>query len=82
MTMLSMMSVGCAENLMDEEKRSNTLKIFKNISPEKCEKYMGVLKWFGTGTVIIVITIIIHYLNSEYVKDIDLRTLDLFNQGY
>lgn len=64
---LAMMTVGCQEHVTNKKHKSNTLSIFNVITPtkENCKKYNSYLKYFGTGTLVLVTIIIVFYLNSN-----------------
>ena len=67
MLLLGAMFVGCQESLVSEENKSSSLSIFKALGPKKsnCKQYIGYLRYFGPGTLIIILILVAWYLESE-----------------
>lgn len=63
---LSMISVGCHEKITKPENKSDTLKVFDILTPnrENCSKYINYIRFFGPGTLVFVVIAAVVYLNS------------------
>jgi phosphatidylglycerophosphate synthase len=64
---LGIINMGCQERMMPIENRSNTLKVFLPVTPNenKCRKYIGLTKWFGAGTLVVAMILLVWYLNYD-----------------
>jgi len=62
-----MMTIGCQEKITQKENKSDTLRVFDLITPckENCLKYNTYLKYFGTGTLVLVAIVAVFYLNAN-----------------
>ena len=75
---LSMMSVGCHERITKPENKSGTLQVYDVITPnrETCMRYTNSLKWFGPGTLILVVIAAVIYLNMYTNGGVDPNAID------
>jgi phosphatidylglycerophosphate synthase len=77
---LGIMYTGCQEKLIKENKyTSNSLQVFNIITPstKDCYKYIGILRWFGSGTLIILLICLVWYLNSQIGQETTGEVLDI-----
>jgi len=67
MLILGAMFIGCQETIVPDEYKSPSLSVFKSIAPKKsnCKQYIGYLRYFGPGTLIIILILVAFYLESE-----------------
>lgn len=67
---LMLIYLGCQEVLTDESKRSGTLtgtqSIVGKLNPDTCKERMTYLRWFGPGSMVIVLICAVLYLNGDF----------------
>lgn len=68
--LLLLVAQGCQEKLMKKEYNSEILSSFKFLCPGKLKERIGFLKFFGSGTTIIVFTLVSIYLWAIKMKKI------------
>lgn len=73
---LASLHVGCQEQMRNKEDRSDTLSIFNCLSKETCKRNIGVLRWFGTGSVLVASIALVWYLHSQSEEE-EIQMLDL-----
>jgi len=74
MLALTLIYIGCQESSRDTNDKSDSLSIIDRITPskEQCDKNIGIFRWFGPGTLILVLVGIVYYLSESENKYIDL----------
>lgn len=67
MAVLSIMSVNCHEKITHKDHKSDTLKVFDFVTPdkEKCLTYTNYLKYFGPGTLVLVVVAAVIYIEWQ-----------------
>jgi len=68
---LGIMFMGCQEKLVSSANKSNTLSIFSIASPSEtnCNSYVRFLRYFGPGTLVLVIILTMWYLAPGHFSD-------------
>lgn len=69
---LSLIYLGCQEVITTKDKQSETLRFTKegvsalSMNKNTCEQRMKILRWFGSGSMILVIILSVLYLNGDF----------------
>lgn len=69
---LSLIYLGCQEFMASQDNQSDSLSFAKtgvsalSMDAATCKKRMGMLRWFGSGSMILVIILSVLYLNGDF----------------
>jgi phosphatidylglycerophosphatase A len=77
MLVFTLIYIGCQESSRDTNDKSDSLSVIDKITPSKkqCDNNIGIFRWFGPGTLILVLVGVVYYLYESENKYIDLSGL-------
>lgn len=80
---LAMITLGCHENITIDEHKSDTLKIFRMMAPNRdtCLKFTEYFRYFGPGTLVITFVAIMAYIITKTKKQI-IRQNAIINDAF